>query len=160
MRINEDENFQPTGEENSGELNNEKLQNQNSSDLTDDPYFSEEDDEEDEEDYSESCPIVGFMEDLVMISQESKPFGITWNLEDMKDFLEKRGYKILKRYDKETDISYELALKPDDEIPEHSDPDKYKFIPQSVFDRECRELSKKLMLKLSNWIDKDDEKNG
>lgn len=159
MRINEDENFQPTGEENSGELNNEKLQNQNS-DLTDDPYFSEEDDEEDEEDYSESCPIVGFMEDLVMISQESKPFGITWNLEDMKDFLEKRGYKILKRYDKETDISYELALKPDDEIPEHSDPDKYKFIPQSVFDRECRELSKKLMLKLSNWIDKDDEKNG
>ena len=158
MRINEDENFQPTGEENSGELNNEKLQNQNSSDLTD-PYFSEEDDEEDE-DYSESCPIVGFMEDLVMISQESKPFGITWNLEDMKDFLEKRGYKILKRYDKETDISYELALKPDDEIPEHSDPDKYKFIPQSVFDRECRELSKKLMLKLSNWIDKDDEKNG
>lgn len=159
MRINEDENFQPTGEENSGELNNEKLQNQNSSDLTDDPYFSEEDDEEDE-DYSESCPIVGFMEDLVMISQESKPFGITWNLEDMKDFLEKRGYKILKRYDKETDISYELALKPDDEIPEHSDPDKYKFIPQSVFDRECRELSKKLMLKLSNWIDKDDEKNG
>ncbi len=157
MRINEDENFQPTGEENSGELNNEKLQNQNSSDLTDDPYFSE---EEDEEDYSESCPIVGFMEDLVMISQESKPFGITWNLEDMKDFLEKRGYKILKRYDKETDISYELALKPDDEIPEHSDPDKYKFIPQSVFDRECRELSKKLMLKLSNWIDKDDEKNG
>ena len=125
MRINEDENFQPTGEENSGELNNEKLQNQNSSDLTDDPYFSEEDDEEDEE-----------------------------------DFLEKRGYKILKRYDKETDISYELALKPDDEIPEHSDPDKYKFIPQSVFDRECRELSKKLMLKLSNWIDKDDEKNG
>lgn len=159
MRINEDENFQPTGEENSGELNNEKLQNQNSSDLTDDPYFSE-DDEEDEEDYSESCPIVGFMEDLVMISQESKPFGITWNLEDMKDFLEKRGYKILKRYDKETDISYELALKPDDEIPEHSDPDKYKFIPQSVFDRECRELSKKLMLKLSNWIDKDDEKNG
>ena len=78
----------------------------------------------------------------------------------MKDFLEKRGYKILKRYDKETDISYELALKPDDEIPEHSDPDKYKFIPQSVFDRECRELSKKLMLKLSNWIDKDDEKNG
>ena len=160
MRINEDENFHPTGEENSGELNNEKLQNQNSSDLTDDPYFSEEDDEEDEEDYSESCPIVGFMEDLVMISQESKPFGITWNLEDMKDFLEKRGYKILKRYDKETDISYELALKPDDEIPEHSDPDKYKFIPQSVFDRECRELSKKLMLKLSNWIDKDDEKNG
>ena len=159
MRINEDENFQPTGEENSGELNNEKLQNQNS-DLTDDPYFSEEDDEEDEEDYSESCPIVGFMEDLAMISQESKPFGITWNLEDMKDFLEKRGYKILKRYDKETDISYELALKPDDEIPEHSDPDKYKFIPQSVFDRECRELSKKLMLKLSNWIDKDDEKNG
>lgn len=159
MRINEDENFQPTGEENSGELNNEKLQNQNSSDLTD-PYFSEyDDDEEDEEDYSESCPIVGFMENLVMISQESKPFGITWNLKDMKDFLEKRGYKILKRYDKETDISYELALKPDDEIPEHSDPDKYKFIPQSVFDRECRELSKKLMLKLSNWIDKDDEKN-
>lgn len=157
MRINEDENFQPTGEENSGELNNEKLQNQNSSDLTD-PYFSE--DDEEDEDYSESCPIVGFMEDLVMISQESKPFGITWNLEDMKDFLEKRGYKILKRYDKETDISYELALKPDDEIPEHSDPDKYKFIPQSVFDRECRELSKKLMLKLSNWIDKDDEKNG
>lgn len=159
MRINEDENFQPAGEENSSELNNEKLQNQNSSDLTDDPYFSEEDDEEDE-DYSESCPIVGFMEDLIMISQESKPFGVTWNLEDMKDFLEKRGYKILKRYDKETDISYELALKPDDEIPEHSDPDKYKFIPQSVFDRECRELSKKFMLKLSNWIDKDDEKNG
>lgn len=159
MRINEDENFQPAGEENSSELNNEKLQNQNSSDLTDDPYFSEEDDEEDE-DYSESCPIVGFMEDLIMISQESKPFGVTWNLEDMKDFLEKRGYKILKRYDKETDISYELALKPDDEIPEHSDPDKYKFMPQSVFDRECRELSKKFMLKLSNWIDKDDEKNG
>lgn len=159
MRINEDENFQPAGEENSSELNNEKLQNQNSSDLTDDPYFSEDDDEEDE-DYSESCPIVGFMEDLIMISQESKPFGVTWNLEDMKDFLEKRGYKILKRYDKETDISYELALKPDDEIPEHSDPDKYKFMPQSVFDRECRELSKKFMLKLSNWIDKDDEKNG
>lgn len=159
MRINEDENFQPAGEENSSELNNEKLQNQNSNDLTDDPYFSEEDDEEDE-DYSESCPIVGFMEDLIMISQESKPFGVTWNLEDMKDFLEKRGYKILKRYDKETDISYELALKPDDEIPEHSDPDKYKFMPQSVFDRECRELSKKFMLKLSNWIDKDDEKNG
>ena len=159
MRINEDENFQPAGEENSSELNNEKLQNQNSSDLTDDPYFSEDADEEDE-DYSESCPIVGFMEDLIMISQESKPFGVTWNLEDMKDFLEKRGYKILKRYDKETDISYELALKPDDEIPEHSDPDKYKFMPQSVFDRECRELSKKFMLKLSNWIDKDDEKNG
>ena len=58
----------------------------------------------------ESCA----MADMIMsLSLMPKPFGMTWSNKQMTDFLKVRGYKILTRFDEDTDNEYEVAVKKD-----------------------------------------------
>lgn len=84
-----------------------------------------------------------FPEDIaISMGLEDKPFGILWSIDEMCEFLEKRGYKIavFSQGDKE-DIK--VAVKPGEKIP---DPDPFNI--KDTFDSEVRKIILKWLLKI------------
>ena len=92
----------------------------------------------------ESCA----MADMIMsLSLMPKPFGMTWSNKQMTDFLKARGYKILTRFDEDTDDEYDVAVKKDaDCIPENCN-----II--STFAEEIQTILLKWLLKISKECD-------
>lgn len=68
-----------------------------------------------------------------------KPFGISWDLELVKDFLEKRGYKVIIRLDKAGEKYYSVFA-----------PDESDCIPdeQNIMDVFSYEVQSSLL----NWL--------
>lgn len=68
---------------------------------------------EDNEENNNECPSVVSMKNfLIKKVVGPNPFGLTWSLDNMKNFLKYRGYKILERTNEITGDLFEVAVKP------------------------------------------------
>ena len=77
-----------------------------------------------------------------------KPFGMTWRIDQMSEFLKKRGYTVLNRFDKKTGNDYVVVVDPKDEyIPEEG--------VSNIVDVFATEVQKILL----NWLINLDKKN-
>lgn len=103
-----------------------------------DNFEEQDDDFEFEPEDLPDCPLTDLVISNMMMS---KPFGVSWDYDKMKEFLQKRGYKIITRYSDSREIEYEVAIKPGSSyIPE----DDFSNI-KSIFDSEVQDI-------LLNWL--------
>lgn len=73
--------------------------------------------------------------------EEDRPFGLTWEEDEMISFLVKRGFTTATVIGE--DGAEEVVYKPGDKIPE---PDPFQI--KDVFDKEVREIILKWLLKI------------
>lgn len=91
-----------------------------------------------EQDDLPDCPLTDLVISNMMMS---KPFGMNWDYDKMKEFLVKKGYKIITRYSDFREVEYEVAIKPGSSyIPE----DDFSNI-REIFDQEVQDI-------LLNWL--------
>lgn len=101
-------------------------------------WFDEFEDDHNEED----CPIIGAVLGAML---SSKPFGLTWDDENISKFLKQRGYKILTRHDEENDRDYKVAVKPGES---KISSDGFSNL-RDIFDRELQEIILNWLIKIS-----------
>lgn len=100
--------------------------------------FEEQDDFDFEPEDLPDCLLTDLVISNMMMS---KPFGMNWDYDKMKEFLVKKGYKIITRYSDSREVEYEVAIKPGSSyIPE----DDFSNI-REIFDQEVQDI-------LLNWL--------
>lgn len=100
--------------------------------------FEEQDDFDFEPEDLPDCPLTDLVISNMMMS---KSFGMNWDYDKMKEFLVKKGYKIITRYSDFREVEYEVAIKPGSSyIPE----DDFSNI-REIFDQEVQDI-------LLNWL--------
>ena len=86
---------------------------------------------------------------------EVKPFGCPhWTLQDKIEFLKSIGYSILRREAPDGTV-YDIAVKSQENLPDYND--RFEYEPSNVFNVEYKNFTKKLVNKLSNWLNEDDK---
>lgn len=96
-------------------------------------FDEQEDDFDFEPEDLPDCPLTDLVISNMMMS---KPFGIHWDYDKMKEFLVKLGYKIITRYSDCREVEYEVAIKPNSSfIPE----DDFSNIKE-MFDSEVQDI--------------------
>lgn len=88
----------------------------------------------------EDCPVMPMVAAAMMMP---KPFGMMWDDDVIRNFLESRDYKILKVQGEEDDREFEVAVKRG----ESTIPDEPNII--AVFERELQDLFLKFLIKNS-----------
>lgn len=93
------------------------------------------------------CPSILPIKTLVYKSMlMSKPFGMIWSMDNMKDFLKVKGYKFIKRKNKLTGEDVEMAVKPDSALI----PDTTLTNIVSVFEEEVQKILIKWLITIDN----------
>lgn len=96
-------------------------------------FDEQEDDFDFEPEDLPDCPLTDLVISNMMMS---KPFGMHWDYDKMKEFLVKLGYKIITRYSNRREVEYEVAIKPNSSfIPE----DDFSNIKE-MFDLEVQDI--------------------
>ena len=95
------------------------------------------DEQEDDFDFEpEDLPDYPLTDLVISNMMMSKPFGIHWDYDKMKEFLVQLGYKIITRYSDRREVEYEVAIKPNSSfIPE----DDFSNIKE-MFDSEVQDI--------------------
>lgn len=86
---------------------------------------------------------------LLALTVMPKPFGVTWSLDQMRGFLKARGYRVLERFDEETENEYYVAVKKN----ESRIPDDGKGNIVDVFANEVQNILLKWLLKIGKEND-------
>ena len=101
------------------------------------------------------CPMEPVFDEILDELYEVKPFGCPhWTLQDKIEFLKSIGYSILRREAPDGTV-YDIAVKSQENLPDYND--RFEYEPSNVFNVEYKNFTKKLVNKLSNWLNEDDK---
>lgn len=103
------------------------------------PDFNSNDDDD-------NCP---YMDIIMALFLQDKPFGIIWPNDKILEFLKARGYKILERRNRDTGEEYMIAVHPDSS----SIPDEGHSNLKEVFNSEMQDIVMKWVLRIAKEND-------
>lgn len=112
------------------------LQSENASDWLDDLFGGS----------SDGLPDVSGA--MLTLGLMPKPFGMTWRIDQMSEFLKKRGYTVLTKFDKKTKSDYVVVVDPKDE-----------YIPDEGISNIVDVFATEVQKILLNWLINLDKKN-